>query len=263
MYAFLIGLGLFFVVMFGLRYLANADTTKLARTIRKYSWIALFIVAGLFIIPGLLILAVPLGIIAYTMLRRAGINLRTFGGGPFGPGGMGGLGGGYDPRQRRAGGQKSLVRTANLEMELDHGTGRVDGRVVSGKFAGRALSDLDMNELKELVAALQQGDPQEAALIEAYLNQRSPGWQDGAGAGAGGARYGNGAGGAGHRRRGGSGGMSIDEAYEVLGVARSATVEEIRKAHRQLMKKVHPDQGGSTYLAARINEAKEVLLSVR
>ncbi|ODA68354.1 Chaperone protein DnaJ [Methyloligella halotolerans] len=198
------------------------------------------------------------------MLRRQGIRFRTFGGGPFGPGGMGGLGGGYGPGRQRAGGQKSFVRTAHLEMELDHGTGRVDGRVVSGKFAGRALSDLQTQELKELVAELQHGDPQEAALIEAYLNQRSPGWQDGAGAGAGYSRYGagNGTGGAGRRSRS-SGSMSIDEAYEVLGVARSATVEEIRKAHRHLMKKVHPDQGGSTYLAARINEAKEVLLSVR
>lgn len=263
MYAFLIGLLVFFAVMFGLRYLASADTSKLARGIRKYSWIALFIVAGLFIIPGLLILAIPLGIIAYTMLRRNGISFRTFGSGPFGPGGMGGLGGGYGARQRRPGGQKSFVRTANLEMELDHGTGRVDGRVVNGKFAGRALSELDMTELKELVAALQQGDPQEAALIEAYLNQRAPGWQDGQGARSAGSGYGSWSGGAGQRRRSGSGGMSIDEAYEVLGVARSATVAEIRSAHRQLIKKVHPDQGGSTYLAARINEAKEVLLSVR
>ncbi|XSG82333.1 MAG: DnaJ domain-containing protein [Methyloligella sp. ZOD6] len=259
MYAFLIGLGIFLIVLFGARYLANADTSKLARAIRKYSWIALFILAGLFIIPGLLILAIPLAIVGYTMLRRQGIRFRTFGTGPFGPGGMGGLGGAYGPRQRRPGGQKSFVRTAHLEMELDHGTGRVDGRVVAGQFAGRALSDLDMRELQALVAALQQGDPQEAALIEAYLNQRAPGWQEGAGpSGAG-----NGTGGTGRRRTRASSSMSVDEAYEVLGVSRSASVEEIRVAHRQLMKRVHPDQGGSTYLAARINEAKEVLLSVR
>lgn len=258
MYAFLIGLGIFLVLMFGLRYLARADTSQLARAIRKYSWIALFILAGLFIIPGLLILAIPLAILGYSMLRRQGIGSGTFGGGVFGPGGFGRTYG-----QRGAAGQKSFVRTANLEMELDHGTGRVNGRVVAGPFAGRALSDLDLDELKELAASLQQGDPQEAALLEAYLNQRSPGWHEGGFSGAGPTGRGNGARRADRGRSAGSGSMSVDEAYEVLGVARSASAEEIRSAHRQLMKRVHPDQGGSTYLAARINEAKEVLLSTR
>jgi curved DNA-binding protein CbpA len=85
----------------------------------------------------------------------------------------------------------------------------------------------------------------------AYLDRRQPSWrehaQGDATAGANGSAW-------------RSGKMTEEEAYQILGLQPGASAEDIGRAHRTLMKKLHPDQGGSTYLAARVNEAKDILL---
>lgn len=147
-------------------------------------------------------------------------------------------------------GRRSTVRTAALEMELDHDTGDLEGVVLVGRFEGRVLSQLDRDDLLLLGREL-SSDAQSIQLLETYLDRRFPDWRDDAQADVGGGQAGAPA----------SGPMSKQEAYQILGLESGASAADIRQAHRRLMQRVHPDLGGSSFLAARINEAKEVLLS--
>jgi hypothetical protein len=173
--------------------------------------------------------AVPLG----------AFGLGLLGWMPFGPVG-------FSARTKKTGGQTSQVRSAYFEMELDHDTGEMRGRVVAGRHQGGELSRLDV---KTLVGMLTEIDDESRALLMAYLDRRDAGWREHAQGDA-----------AAGRSTASNGKMSEQEAYQILGVQPGASTDEISRAHRTLMKKFHPDQGGSTYLAARINEAKEVLL---
>lgn len=143
----------------------------------------------------------------------------------------------------------SNVRSSYLDMTLDHDTGAMDGRVLSGTFHGARLSELDEAALEALRSEV-AADADSLRLLEAYLDRRSPGRRADAKADAG-------------DRLGGAPGarpMSEQEAYEVLGLEPGATLADIREAHRRLMKRVHPDHGGTHRLAARVNEAKAVLV---
>ena len=147
-------------------------------------------------------------------------------------------------------GQSSEVDTRFLKMHLDHDTGEMNGAVLEGRFRGRMLDELGLEQLIELWRECRAEDPQSAAVLEAYLD-RSQGeaWREAAGGGEGTAGQ------AASREA-----MSREEAYEILGLEPGASAESIHEAHRRLMQKIHPDHGGSNYLAAKINQAKDLLL---
>jgi hypothetical protein len=151
-------------------------------------------------------------------------------------------------------GQTSTVNTAFLRMTLDHDTGRMEGTVLRGGFAGMRLDELGPTELLALLRECRAEDDEGARLLEAYLDRVRPDWRDelaGAGSGAG---AGGGSG------RPPSGDMTVEEAYAILGLSAGADAEAIKEAHRRLMVKLHPDHGGSDYLATKINRARDVLL---
>lgn len=146
-------------------------------------------------------------------------------------------------------GQASRVSTDHLEVELDHETGGVTGRVLKGVFKGRRIENLKPAELALLWQDCRFSDPQSAQIVEAYLDRTHATWREDMARGEA------------EMSRGPDGRMTRTEAAEILGVKPDASEDEIRRAHRDLMLKLHPDRGGSTYLAAKINEAKDVLLT--
>ncbi|KGK40944.1 molecular chaperone DnaJ [Nitrincola sp. A-D6] len=147
------------------------------------------------------------------------------------------------------GGNRSRVTTALLEMTLDHDTGVMDGTVLQGELQGRSLSDLSESEFIQLLKTCRTEDGDSARLLETYLDKRfGDSWRaDDTGSAA-------------DQSPESAGEINREEAYAILGLEPGASKDEIIQAHRRLMQKMHPDRGGSTWLAARINEAKKCLM---
>ncbi|MEQ8594176.1 MAG: DnaJ domain-containing protein [Parvibaculum sp.] len=145
----------------------------------------------------------------------------------------------------------SKVRSRYLAMELDHDTGELTGRVLDGQFAGWDLMDLGEGETRALIDEIGH-DAESVNLLESWLDTNRVGWREYFAE--------NGASGAEGAQPNGAAGDPVAEAYAVLGLEPGASDEEIKAAHRELMKGVHPDRGGSEFLAAKINEARDFLL---
>jgi DnaJ domain len=231
----LFGLVVLALVLWALNAFTKINPQTAAVVLKTGGGLGALAVAGVLGVRGRLDIAIPLGLTGLGLLgwlpwSIPGIAART---------------------QKRAG-QMSRVRSAFVEMELDHDTGAMRGRVLAGRHEGATLDALD---IATLTGFLSEIDEESRALLMAYLDRREPHWREHAQADAATSTHGPGL--------SGGGKMTEEEAYQILGVQPGASAEDIGRAHRALMKKLHPDQGGSTYLAARVNEAKEVLLRRR
>ncbi len=209
-----------------LRVFLTTPPSDLARRLRMAGGLALLAFGGGLLLARQFALALPVGFAGFIILRREAAT-----------------------RNAAPSGRTSNVRSAGLEMILDHESGDMDGRVLAGRHDGRTLSELRLGELLE-VAEDFRGDPDSLRLLESYLDRSHAGWRDDLDADR-------------AERQGaapGAGGMDAKEAYDVLGLDPGASEAEVREAHRRLMKQVHPDRGGSAALAAKINEAKDRIL---
>lgn len=145
---------------------------------------------------------------------------------------------------------QSRVATRYVLLVIDHLSGRINGEVRAGPLQGHALEQVSTDDLLGLLATCYQMDAESAEALEVYLVQArgqrieeppprprpdaTPPPEPTAT-------------------------MNDAEARAILGVKPEANAEEIQTAHRRLIQRLHPDRGGSDYLAAKVNEAKQLL----
>jgi hypothetical protein len=229
---FFIGGLLLLAAMAAYQYVRKIERRQLMRALRWMVGGLAALIAVFLLIARRFDLAMFAGAAAYTVLRSGRLGRFSFDT-PAGAGDRGNV---------------SRVKSHYFFMELDHDTGTVAGAVRAGQFARADLIDLGEADTRALIAEV-SWDPDSLSLLESWLDANRRGWREYFAQTA--------TGDAPHSE------PSLDslaEAYEVLGLQPGATDEEIRAAHRELMKAVHPDHGGSSYLASKINEARDRLL---
>jgi DnaJ-like protein len=229
--ALIFGLVLLALLLWALHAFTKIKPQTAAVALKTGGGLGALAVAGLLGARGRLDIAIPLGLTGLGLLGWLPWSIP-----------------GWSARTQKSAGQVSRVRSAFVEMELDHDSGAMRGRILAGRYEGAALDALDV---ATLAGCLPDIDEESRALLMAYLDRREPGWRENSQSDS---TTGSG------RRGWSTGKMTEEEAYQILGVQPGASAKDIGLAHRSLMKKLHPDQGGSTYLAARVNEAKDVLL---
>ena len=146
-------------------------------------------------------------------------------------------------QQRR---NPSVLTTDKVKIVIDSKTGIWQGEILEGEFSSKQLSELTQEQLIEISHRYNIDSPDSARLINAYMRFRFQQKSQNK-----------------HQHEAGptENTLTKKEALDILGLDASAQDKDIIKAHRSLMQKVHPDRGGSDYLAAKINQAKDFLLS--
>ena len=149
--------------------------------------------------------------------------------------------------QPKRSGQTSTIRTKFLEMVLDHDSGEMSGIVLTGQHKGQHLNDMTLEALLGLLLEC-QADSDSQQVLEAYLDRHQESWREQASASS---RV---------PPSDAEAPMSRQLALEILGLTDTASEADILHAHREMMRRLHPDRGGSDYLAKKINAAKDYLI---
>lgn len=235
----MIGVGAVFTGFFLIMRLAGRLGTAAPRALGETAVIAAVVSVAILVWAGrladiwlLYISPLPAAFIGYALWER------------FGPG--------NGARQ-----SKSRIRTLYLKMVLDHDAGLFDGEAIKGAYRGTVLSTMTLEELRLLQVEI-SSDPDSVNILNAYLDHAHAhaGARRGESAGADANANGR------QSDRQANGAMSEEEAWNLLGLSRGASVEDIKASHRRLIKQVHPDHGGTDYLAHKITEAKNLLLAL-
>ena len=228
---FILGVALLVGMLLAARWFISAETKTVAKVLKRMALALIVSVAMFFLFTGKLAWAfytLPALLPWFLRFRTLARTAKNFSRMTAGSGG---------------GGQTSDLKTRYLQMELDHDSGELDGEVIEGSFAGRRLSELSLSELVQLLQTCWAEDGQSAQVLEAYLDRTHGDWRE-----------------SDTKGKAGTGTMSREEALQILGLEDGAGEDDIKEAHHRLIAGHHPDRGGSTYLAAKINQAKDVLL---
>jgi len=243
----LIVIVLIVVLFFAVRILLKAAPAKMAWFVKRMAWTAGILVFLFLLLTGRMHWLFALVVAAIPLLQRALPYLRYVPvinslwkryGGQLGRGGS------------ASSGQYSSVTSYYIKMTLGHHNGAMDGTVLQGQFKGARLQAMSLAQLLQLYGEIQD-DKDSVALLQAYLDQTHSSWREQAQA-AGANQSSN--------EAPASNNMSHTEACQILGVDTDAGKAEIVAAHKRLIQKIHPDRGGSSYLAVKINQAKDFLL---